>query len=110
LKFTPATAMGLMNQKRQNIYSTSKVVTITSDLEDITVTPSGNGNKTHLVYAVVIDQGQIYTDLTGIFPQRYSKGNWYVMVAYSFYCNYIKLIAMKSNSDSEWLKAFGGIF
>jgi hypothetical protein len=33
LKLTPATAMEHMNQKWQNIHSTSKVVTITSDLE-----------------------------------------------------------------------------
>jgi hypothetical protein len=32
------------------------------------------------------------------------------MVVYSFDCNYIKLVAMKSKSASEWLKAFGGIF
>jgi hypothetical protein len=62
-------AMGHMNQKRQNTHSTSKVDTITSDLEDTAVTPSGNGDKTHLVYAMFIDQGQIYTDLTLRFPQ-----------------------------------------
>jgi hypothetical protein len=39
LKLTPATVMGHMNQKRQNIRSTSKEVKITSDLEDTTVTP-----------------------------------------------------------------------
>jgi hypothetical protein len=58
----------------------------------------------------VIDQGQIYTALTGIFPQRSSKGNWYIMVVYSFDCNYIKPFAMKSKSASEWLTSFGGIF
>jgi hypothetical protein len=47
LKLAPATAMGHMNQKRQNIRSTSKVVTITSDLEDTIVTPGGTGDKTH---------------------------------------------------------------
>jgi hypothetical protein len=83
LKLTPVTAMGHMNQKRQNIRSTNKVVTITSDFEYTTVTPAGNGDKTNLVYAVVIDQGHIYTDLTGRFTQRSSKGNWYVMVVYS---------------------------
>jgi hypothetical protein len=82
LKLTPATAMGHMNQKRQNIRSTSKVVTITSELEDTTVTPASNGDKTHLVYEVVIDQGQLYTDSTGRFPQRSRKGNWYVLVVY----------------------------
>jgi hypothetical protein len=80
LKLTPVTAMGYMNQKRQNIRSTSKEVKITSDLEDATVTPAGNGDKTHLVHAVVIYQVQRYTELTVIFPQRSSKGNWYVMV------------------------------
>jgi hypothetical protein len=106
----PATAMRHMNQKRQNIRSTRKVVTITSDLEDIKVTPAGNGDKTHFFNALLIDQGQLYTDLTGRFTQQYSKGNWNVMVVYSFDCNYIKLVAMKSKSASEWLKAFGGIF
>jgi hypothetical protein len=83
---------------------------ITSDLEDATTTAADTRGKTHLVYTVVIDQGQLYTDLTGRFPHRSSKGNWYVMVVYSFDCNCIKPIAMKSNSAYEWLKAFGGIF
>jgi hypothetical protein len=38
LKLTPATTMGYMNQRRQNIRSTSKTP-ITSDIEDITATP-----------------------------------------------------------------------
>jgi hypothetical protein len=75
LKLTPATAMGHMNQKRQKIRSTSKIVHVTSDLEDIYVTPVGTGEKTNLVYAVAIDQGQLYIDLTGRFPVRSSKGN-----------------------------------
>jgi hypothetical protein len=79
LKMTPAAAMGHMNQNGQNIRSTTKNE-ITSDLEDETVTPSSLGPKTHLVYAVVIDQGQLYTYLMGRFPLRASKGNWYVMV------------------------------
>jgi hypothetical protein len=85
LKLTPATAMGHLNQRRQNIRSTSKT-SITSDMEDEAVTPAGLGTKTHLVYAVVVDQaqGQLYTDLTGDFLVRYSKVNWYVMVCYSY--------------------------
>jgi hypothetical protein len=63
----PANAMGHMNQWRQNIRSTSKE-SITSDMEDETITPAGLGFQTHLMYAVVIDQGQLYTDLTGRFP------------------------------------------
>jgi hypothetical protein len=81
LKLTPSTTMGHMNQRRQNIRSTSKTP-ITSDIEDVTATPANPGTKTHLVYAVLVDQGQLYMDLTGKFPVRSSKGNWYVMVYY----------------------------
>jgi hypothetical protein len=64
------------------------------------------GTKTHLFYAVVVDQGQLYTDLTGRFPVRSSKGNWYVMVCYAYDCNYVKVVPMKSRSASEWVKAY----
>jgi hypothetical protein len=43
-KLTPATTMGHMNQRRHNIRSTSKTP-ITSDMEDVTVTPAGLGTK-----------------------------------------------------------------
>jgi hypothetical protein len=96
--------MGHMNQRRQNIRSTSKTPII-SDIEDIAATTANSGKKTHLVYAVLVDQGQLYTDLTGKFPVRYRKGNWYVMVCYVFDCNYDKVVPMKSRSASEWVKA-----
>jgi hypothetical protein len=108
LKLTPATAMGHMNQRRQNIRSTSKN-SITSDMEDEAVTPAGLVTKTHLVYAVVVDQGQLYTDLTGKFMVRSSKGNWYVMVCYAYDCNYVKVVPMKSRSASKWIKAYDHI-
>jgi hypothetical protein len=72
------------HKRRQNIHSTSKEMKVISDLENAKVTPVGTGKNTHLVYAVVIDQGQLYNFLTGIFPQRSGKVNWYVMVVYSF--------------------------
>jgi hypothetical protein len=70
LKLTPATAMGHMNQRRQNIRSTSK-----APVEKQPTPDTDLGTKTHLVYAVVVDQGQIYTDLMGKFPVRSRKGN-----------------------------------
>jgi hypothetical protein len=63
LKLTPATAMGHLNQRRQNIRSTSKAPTEKQQPPDTDL-----GTKTHLVHAVVVDQGQLYTDLTGKFP------------------------------------------
>jgi hypothetical protein len=88
LKLTPTTVMGHMNQKWQNIRSASKAFAITSDLEDTTVAPAGTGDKTHFVYAAVIDHGQLYSDLTRSFPDRSSKSNCYVTVVYSFDCNF----------------------
>jgi hypothetical protein len=104
LKLTPATAMGHMNQRRQNIRSISK-----APIEKQQSPDTDLGTKTHLVYAVVVDQGQLYTDLTGKFPVRSSKGNSYAMVCYIYDCNCIKVFPMKSRSASEWVKAYDSI-
>jgi hypothetical protein len=87
LKLTPATAMGHMNQRRQNILSTSK-----APIEKQLSPDPYLSTKTHLVYAVVVDQGQLYTDLTGKFPTRSSKVNSYAMVCYISDCKYIKVV------------------
>jgi hypothetical protein len=105
LKLTPATTVGHMNQRRHNKRLTSKPP-ITYAMEEVTFTPAGLGTKTHLVYAVLFDQGQLYMDLTGKFPGRSSNGNWYLMVCYVFYCNYVKVVPIKSKSSSEWFKAY----
>jgi hypothetical protein len=86
-KLTLATAMGHMNQRRQNIRSTSK-----APIEKHQSPDTDLDTKTHLVYAVVVDQGQHYTDLTGKFPVRSRKGNSYVMVCYIYDCNYVNVI------------------
>jgi hypothetical protein len=61
------------------------------------------------VYAFLVNQGQLYTDLTGKFPVRSSKGNSYVIVCYVYDCNYVKVIPMKSRSASEWVQAYDHI-
>jgi hypothetical protein len=104
LKLTPATAMGHMNQRRQNIRSTSK-----APIEKQQPPDTDLGTKTHLVYAVVVDQGQLYTDLTGKFPVRSSKGNSYVMLCYIYDCNCIKVVPMKSRYASEWVQEYDSI-
>jgi hypothetical protein len=96
--------MGHMTQRRQNIRSTSK-----TPIEDVPTTDTKLGTKTHLVYAVLVGQGQLYTDLKGKFPVRSSKENSYVMVCYVYDCNYVKVFQMKSRSSSEWVKAYDHI-
>jgi hypothetical protein len=93
-KLTSAMAMGHMNQRRENIRSTSKTP-ITADIDNVRATDANMGTKTHLVYAVLVDQGQLYTDLKGKFPVRSSKVNSYVMVCYVYHCNYVKVVPMK---------------
>jgi hypothetical protein len=112
LKLTMVTVMGHMNQRRQNIKSTLKpqIADVpTTDTNLGTNFGTNLGTKTHLVYAVLVDQGQLYTDLTGKFPVRSSKGNSYVTVCYVYYCNYVKVIPMKSRSASEWVNAYDHI-
>jgi hypothetical protein len=104
LKLTPATAMGHMNQRRQNIISALKAPPAQQQSTDPDL-----GSNTHLVYAVVANQAQLYTDLTGKFPVRSSKGNSYIMLCYIYDCNYIKVVPMKSRSASDWVKAYDSI-
>jgi hypothetical protein len=61
------------------------------------------------VYAVVVDQGQLYTGLMGKFPVRSSKGDSYVMVCYIYDCNYVKVMPMNSRSALEWVKAYESV-
>jgi hypothetical protein len=61
------------------------------------------------MYAVVVDQGPFYTDLTGKFPVRSRKRNSYIMVCYVYDCNYAKVIPLKYRSASEWVKAYATI-
>jgi hypothetical protein len=101
LKLTPATAMGHMNHRRQNIRSTSK-----DPFEKKPKPDTDLGTKTHLVFAVVVYQGQLCTDLTGKFPVQSRRGNSYGMVCYVYDCNYVEVIPVKSRSASEWVKAY----
>jgi hypothetical protein len=79
-----------------------------SEYEDIT--PQASGENLHLVFAEELDQGQIYTDLTGNFPVRSSKGNNVLMICYSYDANYIRPIAMRYKSGAEWVRAFSIVF
>jgi hypothetical protein len=54
LKFTPETAMGHMNQRQKNIRYTSK-----APIVEVPPTDTDLGTNTHLVYAVLVDQGQL---------------------------------------------------
>jgi hypothetical protein len=90
-----------MNQWRKNIRSTSKKCVEKQPTPDTDL-----GTNTHLMYALIVDQGQLYTDLMGKFPVQSSRGNSNIMVCYVYDCNYVKFIPMKSRSASEWVKSY----
>jgi hypothetical protein len=96
--------MGRIHQRRQNIRSTLK-----APIADVPPADTDLGTKTHLVHSVLVDQGQLYTDLTEKLPVRPRKGNSYVMVCYVYDCNYVRVIPMKYRSASEWVKAYDHI-
>jgi hypothetical protein len=100
--------MDHMNQRQQNIQPTKERL-LEPENED-NITPLGSGEKTHLFFAVVLYQGQIYTDLTGSFPTQSRKGNNKLMICYSYDANYIRPIAMKPKYGAEWVNAFGVVF
>jgi hypothetical protein len=78
-------------------------------MEDELVTPVIPVVNTDLVYDMVIDPGQLYTDLKRRLPVRSNKGSWYRIVLYSFHCNYIIIVPMKSHSSTEWLTEYGRV-
>jgi hypothetical protein len=104
LKLMLATFTGHMSQRCQHIRSNSK-----PPIADEPQTDTESGTKTHLVYAVLVDQGQLYTDLTGKFLVRSRKGNSYVMVCYVYDCNYVTVIPKKSRSAYELVEAYDHI-
>jgi hypothetical protein len=96
LKLTPATAMGHMNQRRQNIRSTLK-----AKIEKQPTTGYMLGHQDPPRVRSRSQQGQLYTDLTGKFPVRSSRGNAYVMVCYIYGCNYIKVFPMSQRFQTK---------
>jgi hypothetical protein len=104
LTYGRITVVHLEQNFEQNRKASTYMNSITSAMEDETVTTASLGSNTHLVHDVFIDQGQLYTDLTGIFPVICSKGDWYVMICYSDDCTYVKTVPMKSMSAFEGLK------
>jgi hypothetical protein len=54
------------------------------DCENEAETAVDRGLKTHSLYAVTVDVGQINTDQTGHFSVMSRKGNKYIMVMYEY--------------------------
>jgi hypothetical protein len=92
LSKSAATSKGHLNQHRHN----TKVINQEADMD--------HGIKTQLVYAAIIDGGQIYTDQKGIFPVVSIKGNKYIIILYDYDSNAILAQPIKDLTAPELLK------
>ena len=100
LEKSQATVKGHMKQTRQNIRSTKNTQSAETTLNLHT-------EKTHHVYATIIDgKEEIYTDLTGAFPWKSSTGNQYIFVLYDFDSNNIITSPVKNRTKGEIKQAY----
>ena len=92
-----ATALGHLDQERQNLQST-KELNINEDSFPLQET-----SKTLNCYYAIVNipaKGKTYTDQTGRFPCQSSRGNNYVFVCYDYDANAILVKAMR-NRETE---------
>jgi hypothetical protein len=79
-----ATALGHLDQQRQNLRSTKTLPDTEMEDSNNPTQAITNGQCTNYTYAAVVDyhiaKGQIYSDLTGRLPVQSSRGNKYVFV------------------------------
>jgi hypothetical protein len=84
LQKSDATAKGHMNQIRQNIWSIQPAV-----VEPIPESDMVQEEKCNYIYAAIMDNNQIYTDITGIFPTTSLSGNKYILILYDYDSNIV---------------------
>jgi hypothetical protein len=93
---------------RGNIAENNKIVHTIQDDDHMETIPA-EPREHHLYAAIVTHEeitGQIYTDLTGRFPQQSSHGNKYILVLYDYDSNAILAHPIKNRSDTETLQAY----
>ena len=97
------TQFGHLSQQRQGLRST-KVKQ--QDIEEVDKSLTV-GKKERDVYCKVYELKEtIYSDQTGKFPTRSSRGNSYIMVMIEIDSNSILVEAMKNRTDSEMQRAY----
>jgi hypothetical protein len=96
-----ATVKGHLNQQRHNTRSTQQQ----EPSEAPNAAPEDIG-KHGFVYAIIVEAGQIHSDLTGRFPTTSTKGNKYVLVLYDYDTNNILTEPMNNRGDKEMVRAY----
>jgi hypothetical protein len=96
---TASIAMGHMNQQMMSMHSTHPNKEPACDFQ--AHPPIEDGINTHIVYAAMVDVGQIYTDQTGSFNVQSRRFHKYIMVLYDFNINGIWAQPIKNCTEQE---------
>ena len=87
-----ATALGHLDQERENLQSTKQVKLESEIEEDNNFYPKKEAVKTHELCATIIPFNKKikgFRDLTGTSPHKSTRGNFYVMIMYDYDSNAI---------------------
>ena len=100
---TTETPKGHMNQTRKNVRSTK---TKPKPMEEAD-TKSLQGKKVRDIYTRVYEvRNTVFSDQTGQFPTRSSRGNKYIMVMVEIDSNAILVEPLKSRKDAELTRSY----
>ena len=107
---TLPTARGHLDQERKNLQSTKPTRTPTAqDIENDFFPTDGVGKKTYEYVSWIenyIPKLTTYTDLTGRFPYKSTRGNEYMFVMYDFDSNAISARPLKNRQAKTILDAW----
>ena len=105
---SPITARGHIEQLCKNTNSTKNLL----EDENLEVEPQQTDDniKTHQMFAAICEEGKIYTDQTGRFPQLSRKGTKYIMIIYVYDANAILTVGLKSRMAGELVKGYQSIY
>ena len=102
---SPATAKGHLNQERSNLQSTTAPsVSVISNNDNTTATTATV--TTGYTRLTVLPAEKSYSDQTGRFPKRSSRGYQYIFIFYDYDSNAILAEPIKSRSSSELIAAW----
>ena len=111
-----STSKGHLNQERQNLQSTKTALPHLKNEQEINddfFPPSDSpNNKTHQCFATVetfVPTNKAYSDLTGKFVCKSSRGNQYLLIVYDYDSNTILQEPSKNRTAGEIKRAWSVI-
>lgn len=104
-----ATAKGHLNQERANLQSSKSTTPQQEDYDDHDCFPSTEPTRTSDVLATIVpfkERNTAYSDLTGRFPHKSSRGNEYILVVYDYDSNAILTTPLQSRAAATIRKGW----